>query len=258
MKLLRPILPLLALVAPAAATAFDPRVRSVPFTPDTVVRFVAKPGYQSAIRFGPDEQIENVAVGDSAAWQVTPNKRGNQLFVKPMMPGARSNMTVFTDKRTYLFDLEAPRAAQPIYLLAFDYPAWPAPGAVQPPPPPPAQAPVVKAAAAEPAELLPKVHFGWVSRGAKELLPARAFDDGQAVYLQWPETSPLPAILVTGADGGEGPVNYRVEAGFIVVEGVPAQLILRRGKSRAIVSATQVPAAPVEFVNVETASGNPR
>ena len=249
MKTLRLLLGVLALTAPATLAASDPRVRSVLFTPDTVVRFVGKPGYQSAIRFSPDEQIENVAVGDSVSWQVTPNKRGDRLFVKPLVAGARSNMTVVTDKRTYLFDLEAPRVAQPIYVLGFEYPAWPAPGAVQPPPPPPpADTAAVKAASAEPApQAASKLHFGWVSKGAKELLPARAFDDGHSVYLTWPEKSPLPAILVAASDGGEGPVNYRMEAGYIVIDGVPSQLILRRGKARAILSATRAPAAPIEI-----------
>jgi type IV secretion system protein VirB9 len=254
MKILRLFLAFLALAAPAALLAFDARVRSVLFKPDTVVRFVGKPGYQSAIRFGPDEQIENVAVGDSVAWQVTPNKRGDRLFVKPLVAGARSNMTVVTDMRTYLFDLEATRTAQPIYVLGFQYPAWPAPGAVQPlpPPAPAAVTPVMEAAAAQQAP--PKLHFGWVSRGAKELLPARAFDDGQSVYLTWPEESPLPAILVAASDGAEGPVNYRMEAGHIVVDGVPPQLILRRGKARAILSATRTPAAPIGIAKGEAGS----
>ena len=255
MKILRLSLAVLALASPTALLALDARVRSVLFKPDTVVRFVAKPGYQSAIRFGPDEQIENVAVGDSVAWQVTPNKRGDRLFVKPLVAGARSNMTVVTDMRTYLFDLEATRAAQPIYVLGFEYPAWPAPGAVQPPPPPPADTPALKAAAADAAQQAPpKLHFGWVSRGAKELLPARTFDDGHSVYLTWPEESPLPAILVAASDGAEGPVNYRMEAGYIVVDGVPSQLILRRGKARAVLSATRAPAAPIEIAKGEAGS----
>ncbi len=57
----------------------------------------ARPGYQLAVEFGPDEQIENVAVGDSGAWQVTPNRRGDHLFVKPIQPGVSTNMTVVTN-----------------------------------------------------------------------------------------------------------------------------------------------------------------
>ena len=240
MKLLATVLAALSVIAAASpALAADPRVRSVPFEPDTVFQFVGQPGYQSAIRFGPDESIENVAVGDSVAWQVTPNKRGDHLFIKPMLAGARSNMTVVTTKRTYLFDLRAPRGAQPVYALSFEYPAYPAPGAVQPPPvSEPAVAMAVVAPQPVPAPIL---NFGWVPKGDKTLLPARTFDDGKAVYLSWPEGSPLPAVLVAASDGAEGPINYRVDKGYIVVDGIPRELILRRGKHRATVTAPKPP-----------------
>jgi type IV secretion system protein VirB9 len=219
------------------ALAADPRVHSVVFEPDSVVTFTGQPGYQSAIRFGPDERIENVAVGDSVAWQVTPNKRGDHLFVKPMVAGARSNMTVVTTRRTYLFDLRAPRGAQPVYALSFRYPAYPAPGAVQPPPP---EAPVALAALAARPVAPPVLNFGWVPKGAKSLRPLRAFDDGKSVFLSWPEGLPLPAVLVATSDKSEGPVNYRVEGPYIVVDGLPGELILRRGKERATVTAPKV------------------
>ena len=83
-------------------------------------------GYQSMIEFGEGEQIENVAVGDSAAWQVTPNKRANLLFLKPLIGKARTNMTVVTDQRTYLFDLSvASTGNTPLYNLRFTYGARP-------------------------------------------------------------------------------------------------------------------------------------
>jgi type IV secretion system protein VirB9 len=176
-------------------------------------------------------------VGDSAAWQVTPNKRGNYLFIKPLIAGARSNLMVITDQRTYLFDLEATRGTQPVYTLSFDYPAYPAPGSIQPPPapPPPAAATALASAAATPA---PVLNFGWKVDGAKSLRPARIFDDSKAVYLSWPETLALPAVLTPAPDGTESPLDYRMEKGFIVVAGLPRRIILRRGKEIATVLAT--------------------
>ena len=40
------------------------------------------------------------------AWQITPN-RGAPAFVKPIASTNRTNRTVVTDKRTYMFDLSA-------------------------------------------------------------------------------------------------------------------------------------------------------
>ncbi|GAA4014059.1 P-type conjugative transfer protein VirB9 [Sphingomonas swuensis] len=247
------LLPLL-LIAGTASAQPDTRVRSVMYTPDQVVRFAAKPGYQSSIRFGADERIENVAVGDSAAWQVTPNKRGNYLFIKPLIAGARSNLMVITDQRTYLFDLEATRGTQPVYTLSFDYPDFPAPGSIQPPPAPPSPLPGATLASVAPAPP-PVLNFAWKAEGAKSLRPARLFDDSKAVYLSWPETSPLPAVLVPGPDGTEGPVDYRMENGFIVIAGLPRRIILRRGKESAIVQSTGNRLTMVKTATTEARDG---
>jgi len=234
MKYLALALVCLMLGAPALGAGTDPRVRSVLFTPDKVVRFIGKPGYQSSIRFAPDERIENVAVGDSVAWQVTPNKRGDHLFLKPLIAGARSNLMVVTDRRTYLFDLEASRTGQPIYTLSFKYPDYPAPGSVPPPPAPPPPPAQVAVAVVPPKPL--NLNFAWQTRGSKSLRPSRVFDDARAVYLRWPENSALPAILVPAPDGTESPVAYKVEEGYIVVEGLPQQIIVRRGREQAVVT----------------------
>lgn len=242
-------------IAGASPANVDTRVRSVLFVPNHIIGFVGKPGFQSSIRFGDDERIENVAVGDSAAWQVTPNKRGNYLFIKPTVAGAHSNLMVITDQRTYLFDLSAPRGAQPVYALTFDYPAYPSPGAVQPPPPPaPAEAvPVLQARltllpAPEPA----KLDFGWHTTGAKSLRPTRVFSDPAAVYLSWPENVALPAILVPAPDGTESPVSYKMDGGYIVIAGLPSQIIIRRGRDRAVVTADRTrPSVPTQTASSE-------
>jgi len=59
----------------AAGAAADNRIRSLAYDPNHIVQILGKPGIQSTIEFGEDERIENVAVGDSNAWQITPNHR---------------------------------------------------------------------------------------------------------------------------------------------------------------------------------------
>ena len=86
------------------------------------MRIEGRLGVQASIAFAEDEHIENVAIGDSATWQITPNKRANLLFVKPLAANARTNMTVVTDKRTYLFDLVASPRNSALYVLQFRYP----------------------------------------------------------------------------------------------------------------------------------------
>ena len=90
-----------------AVAATDNRIRTQAYSADQIVRILGKAGIQSTIEFAPDERIENVAVGDSSAWQITPNRRASLLFVKPLAARSRTNMTVVTDRRTYMFDLVA-------------------------------------------------------------------------------------------------------------------------------------------------------
>lgn len=217
------------LASTAASAAIDSRIRSVAYDPEQIVRIVGKSGIQSTIEFSGDEKIENVAVGDSSKWQITPNRRASLLFVKPLAPHSRTNMTVVTDKRTYMFDLVAGEAsASAVYAMKFSYP-----NEKKAEPPKPAQQ--VAAANTRPtaAAVAEKLHFDWKSNGNKALLPARVFDDGSSVYLAWDKETPLPAILTQNEDKQEGPVNYQLRGEYIVVTPVPSNLVLRYGKRSA-------------------------
>jgi type IV secretion system protein VirB9 len=241
-----------ALLAAAPAAAEDPRLVDRLYDPDEVVRVEGRANVQTTIRFAENERIENVAIGDSTSWQVTPNKRANLLFVKPLAARAATNMTVVTDKRTYLFDLVAnPAHRNPLYVLAFDYPieletveevqqAATGGGA-------PAGAQVEVAAASDPFAVIDPaaLNFAWAGEGNRALLPERVFDDGEATFLAWPLDSALPAILVKDEEGTEGPVNFAVRGDVIVVDGVPREIILRSGEEAATLT-NEGPARPAQ------------
>ena len=224
----------LALAAPARAD--DARLVERLYSPDDVVTIQGHTNVQATIRFEDDEHIENVAIGDSQKWQVTPNRRANLLFVKPLTERAATNMTVVTDKRTYLFDLVAsPANRNPLYVLSFTYPEEPE--EVQQ-----AEAaevegpnPVELAAATDPYAVVDPalLNHAWGKRGDRKLLPAAIYDDGNATFLTWPAGTPLPAILIKDHKGDEGPVNYAVRGDVIVVDGVPREIVLRSGEDSA-------------------------
>ena len=215
----------------AVAASEDKRIRTLDYSPDHIVQILGRSGIQSTIEFAPDERIENVAVGDSSAWQVTPNRRASLLFVKPLVARSRTNMTVVTDRRTYMFDLVAgDKWTTPVYALKFSYPNDKTAEAEKPAqevaapavPPPPTSAQVAE-----------KLHFDWKTKGNGKLLPNRVFDDGVSVYLAWEKDTPLPAILTVSDDRKEGPVNYRMDGEYIVITPVPANLVLRYGSKYA-------------------------
>jgi type IV secretion system protein VirB9 len=237
----------LALAVPAAAQ--DDRLQTRVYDADAVVRIDGRVKVQTTIKFAPDEAIENVAIGDSAAWQVQPNKAQTILFVKPLEPAARTNMTVVTDKRTYLFDLVASPKNAALYVLQFRYPelekaaeearlaaAAEAEAEAQRA----AASPTELAAANDPLAVVDpaRLNFEWAQAGERDLLPSRAYDDGEAVFLTWPQGTAIPAILVTNEDGDEGPVNYTTRGETVVVEGVPPQIILRSGRDTATLTNT--------------------
>lgn len=256
--MIRAVFPALALclaaMAPLPALADDPRLVEVLYDADRVVRINGKTRVQATIKFGDDEAIENVAIGDSQSWQVTPNKRANLLFVKPLSPTATTNMTVVTSKRTYLFDLVANPRNQPIYVLSFAYPEAPVPREQLEPTERETATAAEMAAATDPYAVVDPtaLNFEWVKRGDTGLLPVRAYDDGRATFLSWPSDRSVPAILIKDHEGTEGPVNFTVRGDTIIVQGVPREIVLRAGEEAASL-VNKGPVRPVPQLREEAA-----
>lgn len=233
-----PALATIAILIASPSLAQDPRLVEQLYDPNEVVVITGKTKVQATIQFGEGEAIENVAVGDSNAWQITPNQRANLLFVKPLEPNAQTNMTVVTNRHTYLFDLVASPRAKPMYVLRFTYPE-----------PPPGEEPeellaandageanaLEMAAATDPLAVIDPalLNFKWVAKGENGLRPDEVFDDGNSTYLKWAPDRPIPAILIENFEGEEGPVNSTTRGDTIVVDGVPKQIILRSGREKA-------------------------
>lgn len=191
--------------------------QTIDYVPDQVFRLRAAPGYQLMVEFAPDERIENVAVGDSGAWQVTASKRGDRLFIKPVQDGALTNMTVVTDARIYAFELEplSGPAADMAYTVRFRYPA---PASATPDP-----------ASGQPS---PPAHYK--VRGADELIPEGMHDDGVRTYIEWAEDRPIPAIYAVGDSGKEALANAMMRDGRMVVDSVHSKLVFRIDNRRAV------------------------
>lgn len=206
---------LLALLAALAAQAEPPpppagdsRVQTVEYRPDTVVPLSVAAGYQLMVEFAADEHIESVAVGDSSAWQVTPNRTGDRVFVKPLQGGLSTNLTVVTSARTYTFELSplyGPSADMP-YVVRFRYPAADA------------------TAEAEPAGTMAGRYR---LSGARALRPSRISDDGIHTYIEWPREAALPAVYSLDERGQESLVNGMMRDDLFVIDAVVQRLVFR-------------------------------
>ena len=229
-----------SLASPALAQG-DPRLVVREDSDTEVVRVAGQVNVQATIRFADGEQIQNVAIGDSQKWQVTPSRSANLLFVKPLAERATTNMTVVTDRRVYLFDLVAsPAHRNPLYVLSFTYPDEPVEeeedvqlaedgSRIERANPLEMAAATDDFAIIDPASL----NFAWSSEGAPALLPETVYDNGSATFLAWRVGEAMPAILVKDEQGMEGPVNFAVRGDVIVIDAVPAEIILRSGDNTA-------------------------
>lgn len=195
----------------------DPRIQWVDYDPDQVIRLQGTIGYQIMVEFAQGELLENVAIGDSLAWQVTANKNANRLFLKPLDPLAVTNLTIVTSERRYLFELRVADSDSEIvtpFVLRFNYPQ-----------------PVMAVAVPPEAERPPQVvNSNYGISGPAENRPSQVFDDGHMVYFAWPADAEVPAIFAVAADGSESLINYSVRDGYIVVDQLSPRFSLRDGK----------------------------
>lgn len=211
-----------AVGSPAQA---DPRIREIVYSSERVIRLVGHYGYQIAIEFPAPERIESVALGDSLTWQVTPNKRGNILFIKPVDEGAPTNMMVVTKERYYAFELTAKRrtpetpASEITYLLRINAPVVGAPAIDEP---------ALLGGAPMPAAAPMNERYTYT--GSKQNLPSRVYDDGTTTTFEWPRGVETPAIFYRRPDGAESIVNYSYKGDAIIVHQVAPEFILRNGR----------------------------
>ena len=211
------------LVAPARA---DSRIKTRAYQENAVYALTGHFGFQTVIEFNDDETVENVAIGDSAAWQVTPNRRGDVLIIKPISAAPPTNMTVVTSLRHYIFELNAENASdaksgEMVFVLRFTYPK---------------EKEKADALAVEEAAFVPppspkerSTNRNYSYEGSREIVPSEIFDDGRSTYFKWPEGAPTPAIFLLGRDEKESVVNHGFEGGYIVVDRVAPVFSLKHG-----------------------------
>jgi type IV secretion system protein VirB9 len=200
-------------------SATDARVKLLVYSANQVYKLVAYYGYQIDIQIGDAEEIKTIAAGDSVGWQIV--GAGQHIFIKPMASQARTNLSVVTNKRTYIFDLSARMPSDHgdiAYLVRFRYLESDAMTAL------------VTSAADKDG---PNFNLDYKIAGSKNVEPLHVFDDGQFTYFEFDKTRELPAIFVVGANGKESLVNYRVDGTYVVVERLGDFYTLRNGKETA-------------------------
>ena len=217
-------------VAPALAEAMpkagrtDPRIRDVTYNKDNVTAIDATYGTSTMIIFQENEKIETLALGDSIAWKVEPNRRGNMIFLKPVEKTAQSNLNVVTDQRVYSFILRSntrPPSGQ-LYTVRFRFPGDEADTKLLSLARERAKYPNLKQLNIANANS----DYGYKGSSVNKLVSV--FDDGTKTWFRF--EGEIPAIYIVDAERNESLINFRTEGPFVVVDKVSRQWTLRNGQ----------------------------
>ncbi|HYQ92336.1 MAG TPA: P-type conjugative transfer protein TrbG [Candidatus Competibacteraceae bacterium] len=175
---------------------------------------VARPLHVVDVEMQPGETVQETATGDTKRWLINViHNTPDHVIIKPTDVGLATNLVIITDKHTYNLRLISKDASY-VPRVGWYYPAetvkqWSQAEANNP------------TVAKLPAVTAEKLNFTYWVDGPERLRPVRVFDDGAHVYLQMPATlraGDAPAVFVTGVDGNDELVNYRLAGQYYVID----------------------------------------
>src|SRR3989344_2195180 len=184
----------------------DPRIKTIDYDPQQVVRIVGVFRTATQIRFAAEESILHVALGDTSAWEVAAET--NILFAKPTVGRSPTNLIVTTrtangETRHYTFELTtrsgptARNAPDTFFVVQFRYPQ--------------AERAKVQAALSAEAQVLEQRvlqlkleravlagprNLAYALQGSAAIAPSEVTDNGRFTVLRFPGAQPVPAVYV--------------------------------------------------------------
>lgn len=210
-----------------AAVRWDkPSIRYVRYSADHIYHLRGRVGYEIDLQFAPGERFLGLGVGDSKAIKIA--AAANHLFIKPVVPRVSTDMTVLTNRRTYVFRYRVTHADDLasnsiVYAIRFQYPhAAHRRSAAR------TRRRRVERALRQ-AEHAPPHNTDYWFCGSKALEPQAAWDDGAETHLVFPSREQLPAVFRLNADGSESLVNFHMRGAQMVIQGIARRWVLKRG-----------------------------
>jgi P-type conjugative transfer protein TrbG len=174
--------------------------------------------------------------GDAARWviSVVPGESQSHVFVKPLRPGLKTNLTLTTNRRSYFLELSTRDDGSYMAAVAWQYPLDEA-----------ARRRVALAAAERERQSttaisdLQALRFDYrieVTAGSAPWKPTMAFDDGQKTFIRFarpvpPSVAPLLFVLRAGSTKDAKFVNYRLKSDLYVLDRIVDAAELRLATS---------------------------
>lgn len=218
-------------------------VQVYPFADGALYQLYAAPERVSDIALQPGEKLTAVSAGDTVRWVIgdtvsgTGDNQRTHVLVKPFAAGLTTNLVITTERRTYHLQLQSTEKTA-MAAISWTYSEDQIIALRQR---------NVRAEAALPVAsnvALENIRFRYAITGdTPPWRPARAFDDGSKVYIEFPrriDQGEAPPLFIVGPDGGNQLVNYRVRGNYYIVDRLFAAAELRLGnKQQEIVRITR-------------------
>jgi type IV secretion system protein VirB9 len=209
-------------------------IQQYAWTEGALFQVYAAPGQVTDIALQQGEELIGpgpVASGDTVRWIIgdtisgVGNARRVHILVKPTRADIATNLVINTSRRTYHIEL---RATPSTYMAAVSW-IYPQDELI-----------ALRAAEAERERTAPVANVDFaalnfryrISGDRPDWRPARAFDDGRQVFVEFDEgvaTSDMPPLFVIGDKGAAELVNYRVQGRFMIVDRLFERAELRLG-----------------------------
>lgn len=203
----------------------DDRIKVVPYSANQVINVYATFGYATTIELEQGEYVVNQSgFGKKEGWDVKSSAYDNKIIIKPLIVDATTNLNFTTNRHREYTLLLVPSAneGRQTFRLRFDYPKL--------------DFGRVFSSKRQTSRLIrgfgnPKVvnerYSFW---GDKSIAPISAKDNGTFTLLKFKPKTPIPSILAVDLKTRkESMVNFRLQEGYVVVEGVYGQYTLRYG-----------------------------
>lgn len=172
----------------------------------------------TALQFADGENVESILIGDSASWEVVKLKMGNVISLKPIIDEALTNMTIYTDRRVYTFELISAGEIKPgmkagadqAFRTVFTYP---------------------EEFTAVDKSLVKggPVNQNYMVSGQTPFRPIAVHDNTLQTTFVLPKGGQRPAVFKVGHDRQEKLVNSRTDGNRIIVDGTSDFWVMRIG-----------------------------
>lgn len=192
----------------------------------TMPRIVAAPNRITDIQFEPGEILREVQLGDTVRWNISPSISGDasnmvsHVILKPKDSGLETTLVVFTDRRSYHFNL-ASNKKNYMPIVSFKYPEnlkkkWD----------------TYKTYMAKKKEAskfttptgttsIENLNFNYSVKGSASWKPLRVYNNGIKTYISMPNSmkhSEAPILMVLDAHSNKQLVNYRLKGSTFIVD----------------------------------------